>query len=218
MAAKAQLKTTGDALIQWSSGANFNGYVLCIMAPPALGAGNYPQVSLSGEYPKVRVPTRIAVPIKDGVYNSESRLRRTDFLEPPNVKYCSFFFDINDAQIATGTSLFTAVADEKILDPPALTVPAAAVACVQPEDGESGQVINLLGVPTREDVAGTKNGSNTAFTVSSDPGSLGLVILYLNGTLLDEGLAYTRLGTAVTMISPFIPESTDSFEALIWSA
>jgi hypothetical protein len=62
-------------------------------------------------------------------------------------------------------------------------------------------------------VSGTKNGSNTSFTIVN--GSVTTCLLVLNGQLGSvAGGAFTRVGTAITVASNFIPASADDFYAL----
>jgi len=65
----------------------------------------------------------------------------------------------------------------------------------------------------REDIAGTKNGSNTAFTITATGSA---VAVYKNGILLKEGVGYTISGTNITALSGYIPESTHEYEAVIY--
>lgn len=65
--------------------------------------------------------------------------------------------------------------------------------------------------PTVEDVAGTKDGVNTAFTISKS----GTVSLFLNGIRQTEGTDYTRSGTAITATGQ-IPGPGDSYKAVIY--
>jgi len=74
-------------------------------------------------------------------------------------------------------------------------------------------VIVYATAPTREDVAGTKDGVNDDFTVTS-AGSL--VVIIWNGTILDKDVGYTQSGVNITMAVGYIPNSGDSLEALIW--
>jgi hypothetical protein len=212
---KAATVTTASP-IAWTGGELFDGTALCILSLPVLGAGQYPQAALKGENPKIRVPTHFPIRIKGGAYSAITKLWKTTSIAPPGAKYCAFFYDVNDVLVANGDSLFSVTADEHTLDPPTLTAPTAAGACILPESGTSGQVENTISTsaPTLEDVTGTKNGVNTAFTIST-AGSV--VLLYWNGQFLDEGVEYTRVGTAITMISPAIPLSGDSLQALIFA-
>lgn len=65
---------------------------------------------------------------------------------------------------------------------------------------------------TREAVGGTKNGSNTAFTLANSP-IAGSEMLFLNGLLLQSGAGndYTITGSAITSLITIV--STDTFYA-----
>lgn len=64
---------------------------------------------------------------------------------------------------------------------------------------------------TREDVSGTKDGSNTSFSISKS--TYNAAWIFHNGLLLRENTGYTISGANITMISA--PKSTDTFEAII---
>lgn len=200
----------------WDDATLFDGNLLFIAATPALGAGSYPQIGLRGEVPKVRLPRHVVIPVKAGVVSNIAQLPRTDHLQPPTCRYCWWVYDANDVQIAQGGSLITAAAATLELTPPTLEAPTVAASCPVPGTGVSGEVQNVISTaaPTLEDIAGTKDGANTAFTISTD-GTL--VQVYWNGDLQDEGVDYSRSGTAITMISPAIPEASDSLQAVIFA-
>ncbi len=211
-AEKAQL--VYGSTIQWSGGRAFDGSVLLLMALPSTGGATWTRVSLKDLKPKLRIPTRIKVPIVSGAYDANTRIWRTDSIQPPNVKYAAFFYDSTDRLIAYDSALFTVTESPYTLTPPTLTDPTATVDVPMPEDVPSTQITTVAySVPTREDVAGTKNGVNDDFTISKT-GTI--VLLIWNQLVLDEGVHYTKSGVNITMLSPFIPESGDTFEALIW--
>ena len=111
--------------------------------------------------------------------------------------------------------MFSIEADTHVITPPTLSNPT--VETQLPDiSAESGQVTNLLTAspPLREDISGTKNGANTAFTISA---ASVVLMVYLNGQLLDEDRSYTYDGvTGITAIAPKIPFSNDSYEAVRW--
>ena len=204
---------TYGSTIQWVSGVPFNGYVLLLAALPSKTGTAYQSVFLRDCQPKTEVPKRIKIPIREGVYDTDVRVWRTDSLVPTLVRYCAFFYDDSDRLIANGASLFTITADPHTLTPPTLTDPDVASSCPTPE------AVTIL-VPSisasqakREDLGGVKNGVNTAFTITVT-GSVVMVIW--NGLILDEDVGYTRSGTAITMAAGYIPGATDSLECLIF--
>ena len=211
-AEKAQL--TYGSTITWSGGRVFDGYVLLLIALPSLAGVSWTRISLKDTKPRLRIPTRVRVPIVTGVYDTNTQIWQTTSIQPPNVKYVALFYDSNDMLINSSGTLFTVTTNPYTLTPPVLTDPTATAVVPTPEDVPvPGTLIVMQSVPTREDVTGTKNGVNTAFTVSRT-GTL--VLLVWNQLVLDESVHYTKVGTAITMIAPFIPDVGDTFEALIW--
>jgi len=215
-AESAQLISTNT--IKWSGGRNFDGWVLLLMAMPKVDGVAWTRISLKDKRPKLRVPTRVRVPIRDGVYDATTEIWQTTSLVPPQVKYAAFFYDDNNVLIATKSALFVVETDPYTLDPPSLPDPTAETNVPTPQavpGSVDGTVtVTAGGTPTREDVSGTKNGVNTAFTISS---SGTVVLLIWNQTVLDEDVHYTISGTNITMQAPYLPDAGDTFEALIWS-
>ena len=70
----------------------------------------------------------------------------------------------------------------------------------------TGSAVGTVVVPT-----GTKDGSNTAFTLPFAPT---LLILIYNGSVLSNGVGYSRSGSSLTMATP--PESDSVLEAYVW--
>jgi hypothetical protein len=208
MANKAQLTYT--TTIQWSGGTLFDGYVLLIMALPSASGSDWSKVCLKDSRPRLRVPTRVMVPIRQGVYDTATYVWRTDSILPPLVKYSSFYYDSTDRFIAVGPDLFTITADSHTLTPPTLTDPTAAVVSVTPETVPSAPVTVTIG-PTVEDVQGTKNGVNTSFTITR-AGTITFILL--NGVVQTSGTDYTLTGTALTMT--VAPAADDTLKAVIW--
>jgi hypothetical protein len=66
-------------------------------------------------------------------------------------------------------------------------------------------------LPVREDLTGTKNGTNVTFTLGAIPD---IVNIYWNGQMLREGTGYTRSGLTITMVDA--PQSGDILEAMRW--
>lgn len=67
--------------------------------------------------------------------------------------------------------------------------------------------------PSAEIPSGTMNGTNVSFNMSVAPSVL---MLYLNGQLLAEGIGYTRLGNTITMNSGYVPFTGDTLNAFYW--
>jgi peptidoglycan hydrolase-like protein with peptidoglycan-binding domain len=209
MAQKAQLTSASN--IVWSGGDLFNGYVLLIAALPSSGGGSWSRVALRNTRPALCVPLRYRVPIREGQYVPDAQIWRTDALVPPNVRYSAFFYDSTDRLIAIGADLFAVAADLYTLAPPVLNDPLTAVVSPTPETVPSVPVVVYPNAPGREDVAGTKNGLNTTFAVSRNAA---VVFIIWNGQVLDEGVGYTRVGTAIEMV--VAPSTIDTLEAVLW--
>lgn len=67
--------------------------------------------------------------------------------------------------------------------------------------------------PTVEVPAGSIDGANDTFTLSAVPDSLQL---YLNGVRLVENVGFTLTSDTITMLSAYIPKTSDSLVAVFW--
>jgi len=76
-------------------------------------------------------------------------------------------------------------------------------------DGGGGSV----GAPTEVTPTGTIDGANDTFTLSAAPLFMSL---YLNGVLLQDGVAYTRTGLTIVMAPAYIPQTSDRLRAQVW--
>jgi hypothetical protein len=88
---------------------------------------------------------------------------------------------------------------------------AAAASAAAAAASAAAAAASQLGTPIQESVAGTKDGVNTAFTISQTPLNASRFRLYLNGSKLIAGTHFTRVGTAITAI--LIPDSDQDYEA-----
>lgn len=70
-----------------------------------------------------------------------------------------------------------------------------------------------MGAPVAVTLTGARDGINPTFLMSFPPARL---FVFLNGILLDEGTAYTRSGSTLTMFAPYIPQVGDNFRAEGW--
>jgi hypothetical protein len=203
--------TTADT-ISWSDGTPFNGYVALIGTLPEASSASWTRIALRDTYPALRLPTRIKLPIREGVLDESARVYKTTSIVPPQVRYSAFWYDSTDRLIAIGTLLFAVTTDPHVLTPPTLSIGDPADTSEQPEDVPSTSITTVFyGAPTREDLTGTKNGINTTFTLGAIPT---VVMVLWNGQVLDEGVGYTRSGATVTMTSA--PASNDTLEAVRW--
>jgi hypothetical protein len=218
---RAQFQSTSP--IQWSTGTPFNGYVLLIMALPNAGAQVWTRVALRNCSPKRLVPQKVKIPIREGVYDNFTLAWTTDSLVPENLLYSAFFYDDTDQLIGIGSVLFSVTSSGSspyssvfyTLNPPTLTAPTASTISPSPTSVPSTQVVTVIyNTPSRGAITGTKNGVNTAFTLSS-PTYVVAMILY-NQTVLTQGVHYTLSGASLTMIAPMIPGATDTLEDILW--
>lgn len=216
----SRVQVVSAAPIKWSDGALFNGYILLIIALPNQGAQQWTQIALRNSQPKLKVPQRVKIPIKEGVLDTFTLAWSTDSLVPENTQYSVWFYDDTDQLIAIGAQLFQILANgvnpfPYTLPIPALPVPNLALTSPQPGSAPSSQVNTLFfGAPIRENVNGTKNGVNTAFTINS--AVYQVVLILWNQTVLTQGVQYTISGANVTMIAPFIPAANDQLEDVRW--
>jgi len=119
--------------VLWSNSKHFNGWLLLGIAVPTLSSIPYPTLSLDASSPQLRIPQWIPIPITDGVVNQNTFIYFTNAIEPPNVQYVAYWYDINFALISGPSSLFTVTANPYTITVPTLTVPVAAVAGPTPD-------------------------------------------------------------------------------------
>lgn len=187
----------------WSTGDLFDGYLVVKLVPPD---GKTFQV---WEDSGVTTTTRFVFPVVDGVVSDVPKLPYSDSFTPPNTQYRDFWVDKALNQVASGAAFFTVSAS-----PYTITVPTLTASVVEPDlpvlDDASAAVTGSPGITPLETITGTKDGANTAFTIS---GNARVVMVFLNGQLLVEGTGYTRAGTGITAIAPYIPGSSDAYLA-----
>ncbi len=73
------------------------------------------------------------------------------------------------------------------------------------------------GVRIKEDIAGTKNGSNTAFTISIAGSTDDHVDIYKDGALLKRTVGYNLSGTTLTALAGYIPDAAAVYQAIIYT-
>lgn len=88
------------------------------------------------------------------------------------------------------------------------TVSGNVADCVR-VDGTAGSCGASVDFIDAETPAGTINGSNAAFTLAQAPSPALSLSLFRNGALLKPSTEYTLSGTAVTFVSPVIPQTGD---------
>jgi hypothetical protein len=159
------------------------------------------------------------VPIIEGVLDPRTKVWQTIALAPLNIVYAVFIYDSTGRLIFSDPSLYSFTSDPVIATPDPLdflfVVPTAAVPPPPtPDSVPSTNTVNVVyNRPTRANLTGTKNGVNLNFTI---PSSGNVVLIIWNDTVLQSGIHYTISGTNITMLAPYIPQSGDILECLIW--
>lgn len=120
MARSATLSGT----VNWSDATPFNGFAVFLLVPP----DGYSKMFLADNYPAVRIPLRIIVPVVNGQFNQNCKIWYNADLEPPNSKWVIYWLDFTGATIASPASMsdsFTVSTSTHTVTPPTLTAPTA---------------------------------------------------------------------------------------------
>jgi hypothetical protein len=128
MAEPRNAKLSGTIL--WSDGSNFNGFAIIGLVLPTSSGVAWPELTIEPNSPRQRLPLWLTVPIINGAYNQQIGVWFNEDIDPPNSKYCSYFFDSSMKQLAgptTPADFFTVTVDPTPLAAPTLTVPIAGV-------------------------------------------------------------------------------------------
>ena len=205
---------TSAATIAWQSGTPFNGWLLLIISPPLISSVAFNSVSLRDSSPKLKVPLRVRIAIREGVLDSNAKVFQSSSLVPTNAVYSSWWYDDNGVLIAVGSSLFTITTDPFTISVPTLADPTTAVTPPTP-DSVPNTLINTVtfGAPTEETPAGTQNGVNLNFTISR-AGSIAFILR--NGAVLTPTVDYNQSGTAITFTGGNAPLADDILKAVIF--
>lgn len=190
--------------IAWVSGELFDGYLVMKLVPPDEKA--FCVFEDSGE----RASSRYVVPIEAGVLDSDVKVPFNSAVTPTNSQYRAFWVDKALNLIANGAGFITVTADPHTITPETLTDPLVE-GTLPALDFDAEGAAAQPGI-VKETLSGTKDGANTAFTVSKDTT---ITMVFLNGQLMLEGTGYSKSGTAITAIAPYIPQTGDSYEALL---
>ncbi len=189
--------------VAWDTGDLFDGYLVLKLVPP--DGKTYQVWEDSG----VRTTTRFVFPVVDGVVSDVPRAPYTDSFTPPNAVYRAFWIDKALNLAASGSSLFTITSTPHTITPETLTASQAQTVSpaldYQPSD-------SIMSGFTEETITGTKDGANTAFTISRNAT---IVMVFLNSGYMFEGTGFTRAGTAITAVAPYIPQTGDLYKAIL---
>ena len=195
---KSQLQTASE--VQWSDGTPFQGSLLLVLALPTLAGETYGTAFLKGsDVHQWRIPTRIKVPIVDGVMSSDVRVWQNADIEPPKTVYCGFWYDATDNNIVTeAPQLVEIAADPYTITVPTLTVPTVASTCPSLASLDlisSSSVLLSASILTVE----TATGTGSSVTLASPPSLI--VGLWYNGILLKPTTDYTVSGNTITFVN-----------------
>lgn len=114
--------------ILWSDGSNFSGFAIIGLVVPTASGTAWPELAIDPGSPRQRIPLWITCPIKAGTFNNQIGLWYTDDIDPPNSKYCVYFYDTAMKQVgapATSADFFTVSSAYTTIVAPTLTVPIA---------------------------------------------------------------------------------------------
>lgn len=98
----SKLKATPD--VTWDNGDNFNGFGIVVIVPPTVDAISWPSITIDPNSPSQRLPQTATIPIVDGVFNNSVGIFYNEDLDPPNSKYCIFYFDSGWNQVGVPAS------------------------------------------------------------------------------------------------------------------
>lgn len=211
MAAPAHSKVETAANVTWSDGANFQGYVLFLLALPLFSGSAYTKAYLKGDNQhQIRIPIRLKWPITDGVLNSDLRIWRNASITPPNSKWFDIWYDETRNQVASGSGLITISTDPYTLTVPTLTATTATATTPTAEDQAIPSTTLLTNIaPTVLAASGT----GSSVTIASSP--VVLLGVFFNGQKLRSGIDFNLVGTTITFTS-IVVASDDYVEVLAY--
>jgi len=102
---------TNSQIFRWSNDTPFNGYCLVLMSFPHANSGVSWSYAVVNDSPmRLRVPSAVKLPIRDGYFESDAALIRTDKLSPPLCQWAAFYYDNTDRLIAIEGNRFNSSA------------------------------------------------------------------------------------------------------------
>ena len=128
-------KASLTGTVSWSSGEPFDGKVVILTALPTLAGVSFASIYVDSSVPPFRLPDRVVVNIKNGAYDTATKLIYTSDLQPSGCRYVAYFYDQQGnliAPIPAAASLFEVTSDPHTLTPPTLTAPTPAVSAPAP--------------------------------------------------------------------------------------
>lgn len=196
--------------VTWSSGTNFDGYVLILLAMPT--GYSTQSAFIQGQNPVMPIAKRWRFWISDGNIDQGSTIPYSVSIEPPNTAYAVYWYDLNDNLIAGPTSLVTIGASPYVLTVPTLTAPASTSVIPAPAPVSTS---TQVGFSDQEPVQGTVNGTNTVFTILFAPSPQASLALFRNGVEQSQGIDYSigSSGNTINWLSTPVPQTGDILRA-----
>jgi len=194
---KSKIVTASDVL--WSDGSKFDGFLLLNIARPA----TYSEISLNQRRPRVVLPLWVRIPVEHGVLHTDTKVLYTSEYEPPNTRYISYWYDLNNAQLAGPSTLFTISTDPHTITVPTLTAPTAPVAGDTPDTEPATTLAAASFFVDNETPTGAINSTtgtdgNGTFTLAYAPTPAASLLLYRDGVTMRAGVEYTLSGSTIT--------------------
>ena len=195
---KSQLQTASE--IQWADGTPFQGSLLLVLALPTLAGDTYEKAFLKGvDVHRWRIPTRIKVPIVDGVMSSDVRVWQNADISPPKTVYCGFWYDETGNSITVDEpDLLAITADPHTVTVPTLTIPtvsSASPSLASLDLVSASSTLLSASILTVE----TASGSGSSVTLAAGPSLI--VGVWVAGHLLLSTTDYTVSGNTITFVA-----------------
>jgi len=121
------------AEITWSDDSLFTGILYVALVPPEYSENDdATSVDYQAFYPGQKIPTRVGIPIVNGLFNNSLGLFYNEDLSPPNSRYACRLYDITGRAVTSMSSLFE-VNSDPIDSLPSLSPTAPAVGDTIPQ-------------------------------------------------------------------------------------
>jgi hypothetical protein len=204
--------------VSWSDGTPFTGYIYIGVAFPTSVDPNvtYATVWMNNQYPPQRLPKWYKIPIVQGVYEQTARIYYTADINPPNTRYCYYFYDVNGNLLYGPSALFTVTTTPHTITYLTLPVPTVGTVAPDPNDNNPPDDISRIiyaQFVDNETPSGTINGVNATFLLTRVPVPATSLTLYKNGQLLYPTVGYTLSDQTITFLTGYIPRTGDLLRA-----
>lgn len=120
MALQVSSLATSPAVVVWSNGVAFDGYVELTLSLPT----GYTRHVVKGSAVPLTIPTVTRVPIVAGVINPDTKLYYNSDVNPPGTQYTGIVRDVFGISIASLAAPVTVTAATTTLTIPTLNVPS----------------------------------------------------------------------------------------------